>query len=349
MEAPADNRVLSQILDVLAKLVGVSPVEISRPELPGHGELASARLGRFTFVIEWARSGKTGPVSLAARRARAAADAVDGAIPLVAAPFMGEVGRRLCAEAGVAWLDLSGNANIVTEGLRVVISGQPNRFKRRGRPPSAFAPKSSRIARWLLMHPDRAATQTEIAEATRMDRGFTSRIVGRLVDDGLVVRERDGNLRAPNPGLLLDAWHEAYDFSRHQILRGHVAARSGDGLLKKLAAQLRDREVEHAATGLAAAWLLTRFAAFRIVSLYLAAEPSDVLLSELGFREEPRGANVWLAVPKDEGVFDGAGEHEGVRCVHPVQAYLDLKGHPERAEDAAAQLRRQHLRWSTDA
>ena len=347
MEVAAGSDVFEQVIEVLAELVGASPGQVSCVQLPGRGELGSARVGPFTFCIEWASSGRTGPVSLAASRARAAAQTVDGAIPLVAVPYMGEVGRRLCADAGMAWLDLSGNAQIVAEGLRVVIAGYPNRFKRRGRPPSTFAPKSSRIARWLLMHLDRPATQTEIAEATGMDGGFTSRIVSRLVADGLVHRERDGNLRVPDPGLLLDAWHETYDFARHRVLRGHVPARSGDRLLGKLTKKLREREVEHAATGLAAAWLLTRFAAFRITTLYLAVEPSDALLSSLAFREEARGANVWLVVPNDKGVFHGAGEHHCVRCVHPVQVYLDLKSHPERAQEAANQLRLKHLNWRT--
>ena len=142
MKETADSDVGRQVLEVLAELVGTPPAEVSAPDLPGGGEIAAARVGPFTVFIEWARSGKTGPVSLAASRARAAADTVDGAIPLVAVPYMGDVGRRLCEDAGVAWLDLSGNAHIVAEGLRVVISGRPNRFKRRGRPPSAFAPKS---------------------------------------------------------------------------------------------------------------------------------------------------------------------------------------------------------------
>ena len=45
-------------------------------------------------------------------------------------------------------------------------------------------------------------------------------------------------------------------------------------------------------------------------------------------------------VPNDEGVFHGAEIVDGIRCVHPVQAYVDLKDHPERAPEAAAELRK---------
>ena len=35
----------------------------------------------------------------------------------------------------------------------------------------------------------------------------------------------------------------------------------------------------------------------------------------------------------------------GVQCVSPVQAYLDLRGLPERAEEAAEHLRKERLQW----
>jgi hypothetical protein len=146
---------------------------------------------------------------------------------------------------------------------------------------------------------------------------------------------------------LLDAWREAYDFFKHHVIRGHVVARSGDALLRQLAATLDKASVSYAATGLAAAWLLDRFAGFRTVTLYLAQAPSAELLADLLFRQDSRGANVWLVVPNDEGVFQGAAIQDGVRCVHPVQAYLDLHAHPERAEEAALKLRNEHMSWTT--
>ena len=98
-------------------------------------------------------------------------------------------------------------------------------------------------------------------------------------------------------------------------------------------------EVEHAATGLAAAWQITHFAAFRIATFFLAEYPSKELREKLGFREDARGANLWLMLPNDAGVFHKAETRDGLRCVHPVQAYVDLKAHPERATEAAERLR----------
>ena len=158
-----------------------------------------------------------------------------------------------------------------------------------------------------------------------------------------------GAIQPRDPDLLLDAWREDYRFSKHRILRGHVAARTGEALLGTLSEALHRASVGYAATGLAGAWLLDRFAGFRITTLYLADDPPPAMLDSLSFREEDRGANVWLVVPNDEGIFHGATAVDSIQCAHPVQVYLDLQAHPERADEAAKALRANHLRWSTDA
>ena len=299
------------------------------------------------FSIEIKSESNSAQVSSAIQALKSFSSLFEGfAIPLVAVPCMGEVGRKLCKEAGVSWLDLSGNADIAAPNLRILITGRPNRFKGPGRPANPFASKSSRIARWLLIHPDRAMSQRELALKTDMDEGFTSRIISRLKDEGLVNRKKDGTVKVLAPDLLLDSWREVYDFNKHQILKGHIAERSSSAVFKKLSDLLVKNKMSHAATGLCAAWLLNEYAAFRIVTFYIKSPPSGDLLNKLGFREESSGSNVWIVVPKDEGVFHGSNKVEGIRCVHPVQVYLDLFGHPERAKEAAKNIRHEILKWN---
>jgi len=76
------------------------------------------------------------------------------------------------------------------------------------------------------------------------------------------------------------------------------------------------------------------------------AASSPEWLAELRFSDDPRGANVWLAVPKDQGVFLGAREAAGLPRVSPVQVCLDLKDHPERSAEADAEVRREFMPWS---
>ena len=228
------------------------------------------------------------------------------AVPMITTPFMGEAGSNLCAESGVSCMDLSGNADIRAPGLRIQIKGHPNQFKRRGRPASLFAPKSSRLAHWLLLQPERSFTQRELFLAVGMGEGFVSRIVHGLVEQELIIREPSGAVRVGDYDVLLDAWREAYDFAKHDIIRGHIAARSSDEVLRRLAEGLECAHLQHAVTGLAGAWLCTPFADYRLVVCYAAEHPGAAVLQELGFREEQRGENVWLVVPNDAEVFLGA-------------------------------------------
>jgi hypothetical protein len=350
MKIPSEHEAIENVAARLAELLGMDRERVRRARLTKRKGIRSddvvLRAGSLTFAVAWKNSGTIGPVTAAVEHLRGrSADYASSAVPLVTVPFMGNAARALCDEAGVPWLDLSGNARLLAPGVRILVEGKPNLYRRRGRPSTAFAPKSSRVARWLLMHPGRAFAQREIARAAGVDEGQVSRIVAKLEDDGLIVRDGHGAVSPRDPDLLLDAWREKYDFSKHRRIQGHVAARSGTALLRQLAGVLEDLSVSYAATGLAAAWLLDRFAEFRIVSVYLAAEPTVELISALSFREDARGANTWLLVPSDDGVFHGSESHDGIRCVHPVQAWLDLLAHPERAGDAARRLRDRHLTW----
>ena len=334
---------IGQAADRLAEIFEVPDHTIGRcidvPSANGRIWDAVFSVGAHSFALEWRRSGSLNQVALAILQISEARDDLPGgAIPLLAVPYMGDPARERCAQAGIPWLDLSGNARIVAPGIFYQNLGHPNLFRRPGRPESAFGPKGSRIARRLLMDAGETFRQRTLATRTGLDEGHASRIVGKLLESGLVERGRDG-IRLPDAGLLLDSWCEEYRFDRHTVLRGHIAAGSGDSLTRSLAGGLAKMEVPYAATALPAAWLWTRHAGFRLATVYLPEMPSAALLADLNFREESRGANTWLVIPNDEGVFDGASEVEGVRCVHPVQAYLDLKNHPERAREAAEELR----------
>lgn len=304
-----------------------------------------ARIGGVRLLLEVKNQARATMVAAGIEQLRSlVARTGDDATPVLVVPFMGDVGKRLCAEAGVSWMDLCGNADIVAKGVRIRVEGRPNRFVASGRPSTAFAPKSSRLARCLLMEPKRVFTQRELTSVADLDAGFASRILRRLAEDKLIIRQ-DGGIRVRDPKLLLDTWQESYDFKRHRITKAHITARSGEEGLHVLASGLRAHSIDHAVTGLAGAWLLTHFAAFRLVTVYVREPLPDPVVEALGLRYEERGANVWIVEPSDAGVFHGSGKVGGVSCVHPVQDYLDLKAHPERASDAAAELRAKTMRW----
>jgi biotin operon repressor len=342
---------LLAIRKVLADLFDVRPRDVSAHRQAGHPE-ALVSVSGFHLLIAWLRTSEPGRLWVEWPRIQERARALgSAALPLVVVPFMGSSGRVCCQEKGIAWVDLCGNARVVGEGLRLLVTGQANRFARPGRPRTAFAPRSARVVRVLLEEPHRFVSQRELSKISGLNEGSTSRVVKRLEEDGYLVRSSDGKVRPRNTDLLLDAWDHEYQFPRHQVIHGYAPSPSGANLMNKIVGVLESNSVDHAATGLASAWLwgVEEVSDFRLVTLYVREQPSSEILDvlqtqlELSFQDNDAAANVWLVIPNDDGVFLGASVRDGVRTVHPVQVYLDLAAHPENASAAREHIRSRHL------
>jgi hypothetical protein len=322
------------------------PVRAKYPRGHKDGPDRYFHVGKYLFAVEAKSSNRLAIIHRACDQARFFAQRESRvAVPLVAVPYMGPSGREACEAAHVSFVDAAGNAHIEAPGLFVHVEGKRNGTSSPGRPSSVFAARSSRVARCLLLDPQRWWQQKELAEHTGLGRGFISRIVARLTEDGLLEHSEAGKVRPSDPNLLLNAWKDEYDFRRHRIIAGHIAARSGEELVERFVDAAGKHHLGYAFTGLPAAAMLAPFAGFRLAAVYLRQTPDEKLLKVLGFHQGERGANTWLVLPNDDGVFDGAEEVRGRVCVSAVQVYLDLHHMPERADEAAEHLRKDCLNW----
>lgn len=267
-------------------------------------------------------------------------------ISLLVVPYMGKIGMEQCKEKQISWIDLSGNAFINGKNLLVNISGNRNKYLNRGRPSSVFAPKSSRIARFLLINHNKYFLQNEIAQSTDMDEGYTSKIIKKLEKNALIKRDKKGKVSVKNAELLLRSWLEYYNFKTNEIISGVIPIHLNESVVKKVVDFLKTKNVLYAMTGLSAAWLLTKFTDYKIATFYLQNYSNISLLSELGFYKSERGANVWFVIPKDKEVFQGSYKTNDISHVHPVQIYIDLiKSHLERSIEAAERIKKEYLNW----
>jgi hypothetical protein len=342
------------IPDAVADATRLPVAEVSIPA-DAAGEAWQPKLeitaGNLVFQVEY-RSRSTSEsvgAALALIRSSPSHGAQGPQVPLLVVPHMGDVGRHMCERAEVAWVDLSGNASIQVPGIHVHVLGQPNRYPPRGRPRDLFAPKASRVARALLRHPDRGWTHHELVEATHLSKGYLSKVLSRFREAALLETRGDDRLWVRDPGDILEAWRASYDFSAHNTLRGFVPERDPGAVVRRLTQELGAHGIEPAVTGLGAAWHYARFAGHRLSTLFVPNMPPDPVLSQMGFQPGPTGANAWLVEPFDAWVFLDTVSVEGVTFVSPLQAYLDLKGHPERSDEAADALRPLVLRVDDEA
>jgi len=326
--------IIAELFDELPQTAALLPEDADRAI-----DVVIDAAGR-RWAIKTKASSSPGTVAAAVDQL-AALDLPD-AVAVLVVPYMTPAGAKAAAERRLNWIDLSGNASLRDDGLYVLVQGRPNQFSLPGRPSSPFAPKSSRVARALLLDPERWWLQKELAERTDLDPGRISRVVRRLDDDELLARD-GARLRPRDANLLLDAWSDDYRFDRHDIVTGHLSG-SGLELARELHEELEQSAIDHAFTGLPAAWALDRFARFRLVSVYVAGDPRDAG-DAVGLRRNERGANIQLIGPDDRGVFDGQQAVDNLPCVAPIQVYLDLGHLPERAAEAAEQLRSQGGLW----
>jgi hypothetical protein len=336
IEQEANRRLPGLLRELLDEPIAPANLERARHDA-GVDMFLSDEKGR-RWVVEVKASSRPGRMADAAQQLRRSAG--HDAIPLLVVPYMSPAGARAAEDAGVNWLDLSGNAHIRYRDLYVNVQGRPNQFRSPGRPSSPFAPKSARIARALLQDPLHWWRQRQLVDATGLDDGNVSRIVRRL-DEEFLLERRDDELRPRDASLLLDAWAQDYRLGRHHIMLGHISG-TGSDLAHTVGEGFAALGLHHAFTGLPAAWAMDHFAQFRLVSVYVDGDPHE-FAEGLAMRPIQKGANVQLIAPNDQGVFFGEELQGGLNCVAWVQAYLDLLHLPERANEAARHLRAERL------
>lgn len=340
----AEREALARLPALLSDLLDEPTVrldEVAGRSMPGsEADLAFVdhRGRRWEVVVK----SSAGPARIAEAADQWKSCPPEEGVRLLVVPYMTTAGAEAALGEGVNWLDLAGNADIRAEDLYVHVEGRPSVFRSPGRPASPFAPRSARVTRLMLRDPSRWWRQRDLAKETGLDDGHVSRIVRRLVDERFVAREQR-LYRPSNPGAMLDAWAEEYRFDRHDVVLAHMTGGGVEGT-RELSERLSAQDIDHAFTGLSAAWAFDRHARYRLSTVFVAGDPRR-MLAPLELRRVDKGANVQLVCPNDDGVFQGAGSYDELVCVAPPQAYLDLLHLPERAPEAADHLRSRHLRW----
>ncbi len=338
VEQAARRRLPALIAELLDRRVDAVAVVDAAADQSYDFEL---KAGRDAFLVEVKSSSRPGVVDGAARQLARAQH--KGTSPLLVVPFMTPAGVRTADEHLLNWLDLSGNAHIRTPRMFIHVEGRPNDFPTPGPTASPFAPKSSRVAHQLLLDPERWWRQVDLVKRLALDDGYVSRVIGRLEDERFL--EREGKrFRPRDADLLLDAWADDYRFDRHAIVLGHMTD-GGVELARKIDARLNDQGIDHAFTGLPAAWTMNGYTRFRLNTVYVKSDPYSAA-EAITLRRNDAGANVQIVGPDDDGVFLGREERDQLPVVSAVQVYLDLQHLPERADEGAEELRRVPGLWA---
>ncbi|WP_407935364.1 hypothetical protein [Cupriavidus alkaliphilus] len=268
------------------------------------------------------------------------------ATPVFIAPYLSPAVRQLCAEMGVGYLDLEGNARIAFGGVFIerMVADKPAAEQRELK--SLFRPKSAQVLRAMLREPHRAWRVTELSEISGVSLGHVSNVRNGLIDREWASASDDGLILSA-PDALLDAWRDSYTPPAGERLRFYTPLH-GSALEGAARSTLGTQDGQgHAAfASFSAAQWLAPYG--RTGTHYFFADEDGLhkLQAALKLSTVSKGENVVVTVPKDLGLLaDTLEPAPGAICTSPVQTYLDLSIAGERGAEAAEHLRQERLSW----
>lgn len=303
---------------------------------------------RHTLVCEVKSTGQPRHVRAALLQLRDYVERqANDAVPLFIAPYLSARAQALCREYDTGFIDLEGNARLVSGGIFIdrQVAGKPAAERRELR--SLFKPKSAQVLRLMLREPRRAWRVVELAEAAGVSLGHASNVRSGLLEREWAQVSREG-VCLSDPDALLDAWQAAY---APPVGRRHGFYTTLHGTAFESAV----REL-HPAPG-AGSTALASFSAAQWLAPYGRTGTQYFYADEMGLERlrsvlklsgASKGENVVVTVLEDPGPFrDTVEPAPGVLCTSPVQTFLDLAVAGERGREAADHLRRERLQWRT--
>jgi hypothetical protein len=262
-------------------------------------------------------------------------------IPIVVAPFLTRRTRESLQNAGLSYLDLTGNIRLTADrpALFIAATGaeknpspdQPARRSLRGA-------KAGRIVRALC---DRRQPWgiRELAQAAETDPGYVSRIVDLLQREDLI---KKGGGRAAIGGVdwqsLIRRWADDYSPFEGGRANSYLAPRGLSSVIERL----RAADFNYAITASYAASKLAPVTAPRLLTCYVDDLPRSA--RDLDLRVAEQGINVLLLMPFDRVVYERTWERGGIRFAAASQVAADLLSSSGRGPSEADAL----LRWMKD-
>lgn len=291
------------------------------------------------LVIAAKRLLETRDVALAIERLRRAASTLpDGAevVPLLAARYLSPSTRARIAEAGVGYVDATGNMLVTADRPALFIADRGadrDPWRGPGRPLGSLkGPPAARVVRALV---DFAPPYTvpELSGRAGASTGATYRAVEFLEQEDLVERQRYGQISDVRWRKLLERWSADYGFASSNTVATYLEPRGLAALMDRLASL---PDLDYVVTGSLAAERVAAYAPARLATIYV--RDPRAALEALDLRPADTGANVALATGNYDVVFDRADTIDGLRVAALSQVAVDLLTGPGRNPSEATAL-----------
>lgn len=253
---------------------------------------------------------------------------------LVVAPFLSPRTQRRLEEAGLSFVDLTGNIRLSLSRPALFINARgadenPEPAARERR--SLKGPKAGRLVRALCDFPPPVGLR-ELAKRADVDAGYASRVVQILIRDALVVRTGRGPITSVDWPALLRRWSEEYSPLKQGRVAWYLAPRG----LQSVVDRLKTLKSGYAVSGSWAANLIAPVAPARLLLCY--ADDTQKLAPKLDLRQADAGMNVALVRPFDQVATVRTSQRGGLTIAALPQVVADLLTSPGRGPSEAEAL-----------
>lgn len=265
---------------------------------------------------------------------------------VLVAPFISNEAAKICEDANIGYLDLSGNCRLAFRNIFIEKICQPNKFTAKRELVSLYSPKSERILRVLLTYPYQPWRTVELAQNAKVSIGLISYVKKQLENREWIQIGEDG-FSLKQPEALLEEWSKNYSYKKNEITDCYTLSSPVD--LEKTVKNFSsaNSEITYALTGFSAANYYAPMVRNQRSMIYLS-DVNDFVIQQLNLKPVTSGANISLLKPYDDGVFWDLREVNGVLAVSPIQVFLDLKNYRGRGEEAADAIYKEVIQkqWS---
>ena len=268
--------------------------------------------------------------------ARPVSDTVQPVLPMLVARYLAPRTRERLDELGISYADATGNLRVAVDRPALFVrdaGAQRDPWRGPGRPRNSFrgAP-AARVVRALADYAP-PMTVPDLVERSGASTGATYRVVELLAREAYLEREPRGPITSVEWRRMLERWSEDYQFGASNPTASLLEPRGIDALADSLR---RLPEVRYAVTGSLAAQQYAPYAPARLAMVYV--DGIERVAGELGLRPVDGGANVLLAAPKDDFVYERAKVVGGLTLAAPSQVAVDLLTSPGRGPSEATAL-----------
>lgn len=251
---------------------------------------------------------------------------------VIVAPYISAKSDAICKEAGIGYVDLSGNCSIAFQQVYIRRENMANRYPFKTSLSSIYSPKSERILRVLLGYPYQVWKAVDLADEAQVSLGMITQVGKKLIEEEWLKKSSHG-IALIQPESLLEDWTNHYTIRRN-ILNQYYSVKSLQNIEKDVADRCNTLNIPYALTGFSACNRLAPMVRGQRAMIYVSRD-FDLVAENVGLKPVNSGANVILIQPYDDGVYWNGKLIDDLQIVDPVQAYLDVKKNPGRGEEAA--------------